>query len=142
MSKPTNDGFDLDNYDLEAYASTLESEHPSNTDCEIDSQNVWTPVRRHKKSKASGSPLNQSSYSEAVHSTIKKVPQTPKQRNVNNINKYICIVYCSSEKLGKQNQIKIQKLMSNQVGTVKTINSTKAGNLIVECIDNQQCKNC
>jgi len=106
----------------------------------MDSQNLWTPVRRHKKRKASGSPLNQSSYSEAVQCTIKKVPQTPKQRNLNNINKYICIVYCSSEKLGKQNQIKIQKLMSNRVGTVKTINSTEAGNLIVECIDNQQYK--
>jgi hypothetical protein len=38
------------------------------------------------------------------------------------------------------NQIKIQKLMSNLVGTVKSTNSTKAGNLIVECIDNQQYK--
>ena len=45
---------------------------------------------------------------------------------------------CNSEKLGQQSQIKIQKLMSNLVGTVKSINSTKAGNLIVECIDNQQ----
>ena len=30
--------------------------------------------------------------------------------------------------------------MSNLIGTVKSINSTKAGNLIVECIDNQQYK--
>ena len=30
--------------------------------------------------------------------------------------------------------------MSNRVGTVKSTNSTKAGNLIVECIDNQQYK--
>jgi hypothetical protein len=68
------------------------------------------------------------------------VPQTPKERNLNNVNKYICIVSCNSEKLGKQNQIKIQKLMSNLVGTVKSTNSTKAGNLIVECNDNQQYK--
>ena len=30
--------------------------------------------------------------------------------------------------------------MSNLVGTVKSTNSTKAGNLIIECIDNQQYK--
>jgi hypothetical protein len=68
------------------------------------------------------------------------VPQTPKERNLNNVNKYICIVSCNSEKLGKQIQIKIQKLMSNLVGIVKSTNSTKAGNLIVECNDNQQYK--
>ena len=55
-------------------------------------------------------------------------------------NKYICIVYCNNEQLGKQNQIKIQKLLSNLVGTVKSINSTRAGNLIIECMDNQQYK--
>ena len=71
MSKP-NDGFDLDNYDCADYASALEGENPSST------ENVWTPVRRHKKRKASGSPLNQISYIEAVQSTIKKMPQTPK----------------------------------------------------------------
>ena len=139
MSKP-NDGFDLDNYDYADYASVLEGENPSSIDCDMESENVWTLVRRHKKRKASGSPLNQISYSEAVQSTIKKVPQTPKQRNVNNVNKYVCIVSCNSEKLGKQNQIKIQKLMSNLVGIVKSTNSTKAGNLIVECNDNQQYK--
>jgi hypothetical protein len=53
---------------------------------------------------------------------------------------YICIVSCNTEKLGQQNQIKVQKLLSNLIGTVKSINSTKAGNLIVECIDNQQYK--
>jgi hypothetical protein len=68
------------------------------------------------------------------------VSQTPKERNLNNVNKYICNVSCNSEKLGKQNQIKIQKLMSNLVGTVKSTNSTKAGNLIVECNDNKQYK--
>ena len=127
MSK-SKEGFDLDNYYYAHYASALEGENPSSTDCD-----VWTPVRRHKKRKASGCPLNQISYSEAVQSTIKKVPQTPIQRNLNNVNKYICIVSCNSEKLGQQNQIKIQKLMSNLVGTVKSTNSTKAGNLIVEC---------
>ena len=30
--------------------------------------------------------------------------------------------------------------MSNLIGTVKSINSTKVGNLIAECIDNQQYK--
>ena len=68
------------------------------------------------------------------------MPQTPKERNLNNVNKYICNVSCNSEKLGKQNQIKIQKLMSNLVGTVKSTNSTKAGNLIVECNDHKQYK--
>jgi hypothetical protein len=58
----------------------------------------------------------------------------------NNVKKYICIISCNSEKLGQQNQIEVQKLMSNLIGTVKSINSTKADNLIVECIDNQQYK--
>ena len=93
-----------------------------------------------KKRKASASPLNQVSYSEVVQSTIKKVPQISKQRNVNSTKVYICIISCNSEKLGQQNQIKVQKLMSNLIGTVKSINSTKAGNLIVECIDSQQYK--
>jgi hypothetical protein len=105
MSK-SKEGFDLDNYYYADYASALEGENPSSTDCEMESENVWTPVRRHKKRKASGSPLNQISYSEAVQSTIKKVPQTPIQRNLNNVNKYICIVSCNSEKLGQQTKLK------------------------------------
>ena len=36
---------------------------------EMESENIWTPVHRHKKRKASGSPLNQNSYNEAVEST-------------------------------------------------------------------------
>jgi hypothetical protein len=49
--------------------------------------------------------------SEAVQSTIKKVPQIPKQKNVNStkVVKYICIVSCNTEKLGQQNQIKIHE---------------------------------
>jgi hypothetical protein len=141
MSKP-NEGFDLDSYDFTEYASALDGENPSSTDCDMESESIWTPARRHKKRKASASPLNQASYSEAVQSTIKKVPQIPKQINVNStkVSKYICIVSCNSDKLGLQNQIKVQKLLSNLIGSVKSINSTKAGNLIVECIDNQQYK--
>ena len=141
MSKP-NEGFDLDSYDFTEYASALDGENPSSTDCDMESDSIWTPARRHKKRKASASPLNQASYSEAVQSTIKKVPQIPKQINVNStkVSKYICIVSCNSDKLGLQNQIKVQKLLSNLIGSVKSINSTKAGNLIVECIDNQQYK--
>jgi len=134
MATPSDQGFDLDQYDYTEYASALESENMSSTD--MESESVWTPVRRHKKRKASGSPLNQSTFSQTVQSTIKKVPQI----NVNKTNKYICIIYCSTVKLGSENQIKIQKLMSNLIGTLKTINSTKAGNLIVECYDNQQFK--
>jgi hypothetical protein len=52
--------------------------------------------------------------------------------NSTKVFKYICIISCNSEKLGQQNQIKVQKLMSNLIGTVKSINSTKAGNLIVQ----------
>ena len=139
MSKP-NEGFDLDNYDFTEYASVLDGENLSSTDCDMEPESIWTPARRHKKRKASASPLNQVSYSEVVQSTIKKVPQIPKQRNVNStkVFKYICIISCNSEKLGQQNQIKVQKLMSNLIGTVKSINSTKAGNLIVECIHCRQ----
>ena len=135
-------GFDIDNYDFTEYASALDGENLSSTDYDMESESIWTPARRHKKRKASASPLNQVSYSEVVQSTIKKVPQIPKQRNVNStkVFKYICIISCNSEKLGQQNQIKVQKLMSNLIGTVKSINSTKVGNLIVECIDNQQYK--
>ena len=68
MSKP-NAGFDFDNYDYVDYASALYGENPSSTDCEMESENIWTPVHRHKKRKASGSPLNQNSYNEAVEST-------------------------------------------------------------------------
>ena len=82
MSKP-NEGFDLDSYDFTEYASALDGENPSSTDCDMESESIWTPARRHKKRKASASPLNQASYSEAVQSTIKKVPQIPKQINVN-----------------------------------------------------------
>lgn len=118
MSKP-NEGFDLDNYDFTEYASALEGENPSSTECDMESESIWTPARRHNIRKASGSPLNQVSYSEVVQSTIKKVPQISKQRNVNStkVFKYICIISCNSEKLGQQNQIKVQKLMSNLIGT-------------------------
>ena len=52
----------------------------------------------------------------------------------------VCIEFLSNIWIGQQNQIKVQKLLSNLIGTVKSINSTKAGNLIVECNDNQQYK--
>ena len=58
MSKTSNDGFDIDNFDYADYASAQENEPPSSTDCEMESESVWTPARRHKKRKASGSPLN------------------------------------------------------------------------------------
>jgi hypothetical protein len=64
-SKP-NEGFDLDSYDFTEYASALDGENPSSTDCDMESESIWTPARRHKKRKASASPLNQASYSEAV----------------------------------------------------------------------------
>ena len=138
MATPSNQGFDvdqyLDQYDYAEYASAVEGDNQSSTD--MESESTWTPARRHKKRKASGSPLNQSSFSQTVQSTIKKVTQV----NANKANKFICIIYCSTVKLGSENPIKIQKLMSNLVGPLKTINSTKAGNLIVECFDNQQFK--
>ena len=52
MSKP-NEGFDLDNYDFTEYASALDGENLSNTDCDMESESIWTPARRHKKRKAS-----------------------------------------------------------------------------------------
>ena len=36
MSKPPDDGFDLENYDYTDYASALENEPPSSTDCEME----------------------------------------------------------------------------------------------------------
>ena len=73
MATPSDEGFDLDQYDCADYASARESENMSSTD--MESESVWTPVRRHKKRKAYGSPLNQSTFSQTVQSTIKKVPQ-------------------------------------------------------------------
>jgi hypothetical protein len=80
---------------IHIYLNTL-VENLSTTDCDMESESLWTPARRHKKRKASASPLNQVSYSEVVQSTIKKVPQIPKQINVNStkVFKYICIVSC------------------------------------------------
>jgi hypothetical protein len=48
MSKP-NEGFDLDNYDFTEYASALDGENLSSTDCDMESESIWTPARRHKK---------------------------------------------------------------------------------------------
>jgi len=141
MSKPPDDGFDIDNY--ADYASALQSEHPSSSDCEMESgnaENMWTPACRHNKRKACWSPLLHISNSDAVLNTVKRVPQSPKQITVLTNKKYICIISCQTEKLGKQNQIKVKKLLSKLVGTVKSINSTRACNLIVDCIDNQHYK--
>jgi hypothetical protein len=74
------EGFDLEKCeytDYTEYASALEDENLSSTDCDMESESIWTPARRHIKRKASGSPLNQVSYSEVVQSTIKKVPKYP-----------------------------------------------------------------
>jgi hypothetical protein len=68
MSKP-NEGFDLDSYDFTEYASALDGENLSTTDCDMESESLWTPARRHKKRKASASPLNQVSYSEVQNNT-------------------------------------------------------------------------
>jgi hypothetical protein len=46
MSKP-NEGFDLDNYDFTEYASALDGENLSSTDCDMESESIWTPARRH-----------------------------------------------------------------------------------------------
>ena len=48
MSKP-NEGFDLDSYDFTEYASALDGENPSSTDCDMEPESIWTPARRHKK---------------------------------------------------------------------------------------------
>ena len=40
MSKISSDGFDIDNFDYADYASAFESEPPSSTDCEMESENV------------------------------------------------------------------------------------------------------
>jgi hypothetical protein len=37
MSKP-NEGFDLDSYDFTEYASALDGENPSSTDCDMESE--------------------------------------------------------------------------------------------------------
>jgi hypothetical protein len=55
-------GFDIDNYDFTEYASALDGENLSSTDCDMESESIWTPARRHKKRKASASPLNQLSF--------------------------------------------------------------------------------
>ena len=81
MSKP-NEGFDLDSYDFTEYASALDGENPSSTDCDMESESIWTPARRHKKRKASVSPLNQASYSEAVQSTIKQVDEMTQRTTI------------------------------------------------------------
>ena len=47
MATPSNQGFDLDQYNYVDYASALESENLLCTD--MESESVWTPARRHKK---------------------------------------------------------------------------------------------
>ena len=42
MSKP-NEGFDFDSYDFTEYASALDGENPSSTDCDMESESIWTP---------------------------------------------------------------------------------------------------
>ena len=42
-------GFDIDNYDFTEYASALDGENLSSTDCDMESESIWTPARRHKK---------------------------------------------------------------------------------------------
>jgi hypothetical protein len=37
MSKP-NEGFDLDSYDFTEYASALDGDNPSSTDCDMESE--------------------------------------------------------------------------------------------------------
>jgi hypothetical protein len=51
-----NEGFDLDSYDFTEYASALDGENLSTTDCDMESESLWTPARRHKQRKASASP--------------------------------------------------------------------------------------
>jgi hypothetical protein len=36
-------GFDLDSYDFTEYASALDGENPSSTDCDMESESIWTP---------------------------------------------------------------------------------------------------
>ena len=103
MSKPpdhADDGFDIDNFDYIDYASALESEHPSSTDNEIESgntENTCTPARRHKKRKASGSPLLQTSYSDAVLNTVKKRYPSPLDR-VSLLIKNIFVLFLAKQK--------------------------------------------
>ena len=50
MSEP-NEVFDLEKYDYTEYteyASALEGENLSSTDCDMESESIWTPARRHK----------------------------------------------------------------------------------------------
>ena len=47
-----NEGFDIEKYentDYTEYASALEDENLSSTYCDMESESIWTPARRHKK---------------------------------------------------------------------------------------------
>jgi hypothetical protein len=43
MSEP-NQGFDLEKYDYSEYASALEGDNLSSTDCDMESESIWTPA--------------------------------------------------------------------------------------------------
>jgi hypothetical protein len=57
LKEKQKQGFDLDNHDFTEYASALDGENLSSTDCDMESESTWTPARRHKKRKASASPF-------------------------------------------------------------------------------------
>lgn len=70
----------------------------------------------------------------ASRKTTDQTPVKPK--------KYVVIINCKTEKLGLKNPIVIQKLCNKAVDSrcVKDINTTRNGDLIVECFDYVQFK--
>lgn len=123
-------------FDADEFFQALSS--GNNTSTDDTEQDPWNEVRRKrsKKRKASGSPswINQDD-------TIVPPPPFPSPSHTQtNGNKYVLIITSVNPeiKLGLQNPLKMQRALSESVGTAKHIRSTKNGNLVVECHDKQQ----
>ncbi|VDI39763.1 Hypothetical predicted protein [Mytilus galloprovincialis] len=121
-------------FDEEEFYKSLNETDTTDMESSDYEKQGWSTQRKRRKRMASTSPLNDNT----LLNTPSPLPHTPSVKG----NDYLLVLQSvdPNTKLSTQNQIKIQKILLETVGTPKRIKPLNSGKILVECIDKSQWK--
>ncbi|VDI67363.1 Hypothetical predicted protein [Mytilus galloprovincialis] len=121
-------------FDEEEFYKSLNETDTTDMESSDYEKQGWSTQRKRRKRMASTSPLNDNT----LLNTPSPLPHTPSVKG----NDYLLVLQSvdPNTKLSTQNQIKIQKILLETVGTPKRIKPLNSGKILVECIDKTQWK--
>ncbi|CAG2253312.1 unnamed protein product [Mytilus edulis] len=121
-------------FDEEEFYKSLNETDTTDMESSEYEKHGWSTQRKRRKRMASTSPLNDNT----LLNTPSPLPHTPSVKG----NDYLLVLQSvdPNTKLSTQNQIKIQKILLETVGTPKRIKPLNSGKILVECIDKTQWK--